>query len=139
LRRFCAEEGFTTPPDDQRRGLAEMLADPAHCAAVLAFREDGGAHRAVGIATAAWTASVEYTRSAELADLYVTPPERGRGIAGALIDAVTRWAREHGCSVLLVTVAPDGELSHGLTGFYTRRGFADEYRKLLALDLGVAP
>lgn len=67
------------------------------------------------------------------------PAERGHGLAGILIDAVTGWARERGCSALLVTVTPDGELSHGLTGLYTRRGFADEYRKLLALDLGAAP
>ncbi len=116
-----------------------MLADPVHCAAVLAFREDGGARRAVGIATAAWTASVEYTRSAELEDLYVVPAARGHGIAGALIGAVTRWSRQRGCQALLVTVTPDGELSHGLSGFYARRGFADEYRTLLALDLGAAP
>jgi len=115
-----------------------MLADPAHCAAVIAFADDGGARRAVGIATAAWSASVEYTRAAELEDLYVVPAERGRGVAGALIDAVTDWARRRGCRALLVTVTPDGELSHGLTGFYTRRGFADELRKLLAFDLGGA-
>jgi GNAT superfamily N-acetyltransferase len=139
LGRFFAEEGFTTPPDAQRRGLAEMLADPLRCAAVLAFRVEGGARRPVGLATAAWMASVEHTRAAELEDLYVVPAERGRGVAGALIEAVVRWSRQRGCATLLVTVTPDGELSHGLTGFYTRRGFADEYRKLLALDLRAAP
>ena len=112
-----------------------MLADPEHCAAVLAVRKDGGARRPIGVATAAWRASVQHTRAAELEDLYVVPSERGRGVAGALVDAVTRWSRERGCSVLLVTVTPDGELSHGLTGFYTKRGFGDEYRTVLSLAL----
>ena len=120
-----------------------MLADRAHCAVFLAWRtvegEPGDAgsvvREAAGVATATWSAGVEYTRSAELGDLYVVPAARGRGIAAALIEAVTDWSRAQGCRALLVTVAPDGELSHGLTGFYVRRGFTDEYRKLLALDL----
>ena len=139
LRRFFAEEGFTTPPDAQRRGLAELLSDPAHCAAVLAVGEDGGARVPVGVATAAWCVSVEYGRAAEIEDLYVVPAARGRGVATALIDHLAGWARERGCSAVLVTVTPDGELSHGLTSFYARRGFTDECRKLLALDLKAAP
>jgi GNAT superfamily N-acetyltransferase len=132
LRRFFAEEGFGAPEARQRAGLAAMLADP-HCAVFLAWLP--GADRAVGIATASWSPSVEYERAAEMDDLYVVPAERGRGIAAALIDAVTAWCRSQGCRTLLVTVAPDGELSHGLTGFYTRRGFVDEFRTLLALPL----
>jgi len=118
-----------------------MLADGAHCAVYLAWRppdEGTGGERsreAVGVATASWSAGVEYTRSAELNDLYVAPAARGRGIAAALIDEVVAWSRGQGCRALLVTVTPDGELSHGLTGFYVRRGFSDQYRKLLALDL----
>jgi len=65
----------------------------------------------------------------------VVPAGRGRGIAAALIDTVADWCRSQGCRTLLVTVTPDGELSHGLTGFYTRRGFVDELRTVLALPL----
>ncbi|MFF4617385.1 GNAT family N-acetyltransferase [Nonomuraea jabiensis] len=33
-----------------------------------------------------------------LQDLFTAPDARGRGVAGALIEAVTAWARERGCS-----------------------------------------
>jgi GNAT superfamily N-acetyltransferase len=32
-----------------------------------------------------------------LEDLFTAPEYRGRGVARALIDAVARWAAEHGC------------------------------------------
>ena len=72
---------------------------------------------------------------AEISDLYVVPAERSGGVAAALVEAVADWARTQGCTALFAAVGPDGELSHGMSGFFTHRGFADEYRKLLALEL----
>ncbi len=126
LRRFFAEEGLAMPPSRQRAGLDAMLDDPR--GAVLLAHRDSAADEPVGVATVSWRTSVERTRMAEMCELYVAPGARGRGVATALVEAVGAWAREQGCTALVVAVSPDGELSHGLTGFFTRRGFADEYR-----------
>jgi GNAT superfamily N-acetyltransferase len=133
LRRYFAEEGLAVPPFRQRAGLDAVL-DDRRCVVLLAER-DGVAGEALGIVTASWRTSVERLRVAEIGALYVPPGERRRGVAAALIEGVAAWARKQNCTALLVPVAPDGELSHGLTGFFTRRGFDDEYRKLLSLDL----
>ena len=133
LRRFFADEGLATPASQQHAGLAAMLDDPR--GVVLLAHNKGTASAPVGIATASWRASVEHIRVAEIGELYVAPEARGRGLAAALVEAVAAWARAQGCSALVVAVGPDGELSHGSTGFFTRRAFDDEYRKLLSLDL----
>ncbi len=132
LRRFFAEEGFATTPSRQRAGLGAMLGDP-RSAVMLAHMGDGD--EVAGIATASWRTSIEHLRVAQIAELYVAPEARRRGIATALVEAVARWARAQGCSTLVVAVGPDGELSHGVAGFFTQRGFDDEYRKLLAFEL----
>ena len=133
LRRFFAEEGLATPASRQRVGLEAMLDDPRG-AVLLAWR-DGAPDEPVGIATASWETSVEHVRVAGIGVLYVAPGERRRGIAAALTEALAAWARGQGCTALRVAVGPDGELSHGLTGFFTGRGFGDELRKLLSLEL----
>ena len=131
LRRFFAEEGLDTTPNRQSRGLSELLGDLRHCAVLVAWLAD----EAVGIVTVSWNPSVEYVRAATLNDLYVVPAARGRHVATTLVEAAATWAADHGCSALFVGVGPEGELSHGVTGFFTARGFADEYRKLLSLAL----
>lgn len=133
LRRYFAEEGLATPAERQRAGLAALLADPRGVV-LLAFRAPA-AGEPVGIATASWKTSVEHLRVAEIGELYVPPAERGRGIATALVAAVAAWAAGEGCTACRAAVGPDGELSHGVTGFFTTRGFDDEYRKLLAREL----
>ncbi len=146
LRRFFAEEGFATPASRRHAGLAALLDDPR--GAVLLASRAGAADVPVGIATASWRTTVEHVRLAEIGELYVVPAERGHGIGGALTEALAAWASSRGCAALAVAVGPDGELSHGLSGFFTRRGFGDEYRNLLSLELhpadgafetGVAP
>ena len=134
LRRFFAEEGFAIAPSRQRAGLGAML-DDQRSAVMLALGGDGDGDEVVGIATASWRQSVEHSRVAQIAELYVAPEARRRGIATALVEAVAGWARAQGCSTLVVAVGPDGELSHGVAGFFTQRGFDDEYRELLALAL----
>ncbi len=152
LRRFFAEEGLDVPAARQGAGLAAALDDP-RCAVLLAWRSgaaeqpgladaspgvaptDPGAP--AGIACASWRTSVEHVRVAEIGALYVLPAARGRGVATALIQAVADWAADQGCGACRVAVGPEGELSHGVTGFFTARGFDDEYRKLLSLALSI--
>jgi len=133
LRRYFAEEGLAVPPSRQRAGLDAFLND-RRCVVFFADREDV-ADAPVGIVTASWRTSVERLKVAEIGDLYVVPAARGAGVAGALVEAVADWARGQGCTALLAAVGPDGELCHGVSGFFTRRGFADEYRELLAREL----
>ena len=136
LRRYFAEEGLAVLPSRQRAGLDAFLND-RRCVVFFADREDV-ADAPVGIVTASWKTSVERLKVAEISDLYVVPAARGAGVAAALVEAVADWARAQGCTALFAAVGPDGELSHGVSGFFTRRGFSDEYRKLLACELAPA-
>jgi aminoglycoside 6'-N-acetyltransferase I len=131
LVRFLAKEGFETPPERLRAHLALMLAEPGS-AVFLAWEDE----RAVGVATVTTVIGLEFGRSAELEDLYVLPEARGRGVAGALIDAVRAWCRACGCAVLAVVVTPEGQSERGLLEFYTRRGFRVSGRALLYEELG---
>lgn len=133
LRRYFAEEGLAVPAARQRTGLAALLAD-SRGAVLLAFRDGEGAAPA-GIVTASWSASVEHLRVAEIGELYVPPAERRRGVAAALVEAAAAWAAGQGCTACRVAVGPDGELRHGVSGFFAAHGFDDEYRTVLALTL----
>jgi GNAT superfamily N-acetyltransferase len=133
LRRYFAEEGLAVPAGRQRAGLTALLADPRG-AVLLAFR-DGANATLAGIVTVSWSASVEYLRVAEIGELYVPPSERRRGVATALVVAVAAWATGQGCTACRVAVGPDGELRHGVSGFFGAHGFDDEYRKVLARAL----
>lgn len=131
LERFFREEGFDTPAEAMRPSLRAMIAGPG--SAVFAARLEG---RAVGVATVATAVGIEYGRSAEIDDLYVLPQARGRGIAGALIEAVCGWCRGEGVTVVLVTVTPEGETKHKLLDYYQRRGFTNTGRLILERALG---
>jgi GNAT superfamily N-acetyltransferase len=133
LRRYFAEEGLAVPAERQRAGLAALLADPRG-AVLLAFR-DGAGETPAGIATVRWSASVAHLRVAEIDELYVPPSERHRGVATALVETVASWATGQGCTACRVAVGPDGELRHGVSGFFGAHGFDDEYRKVLARAL----
>ncbi|MDP9371329.1 MAG: GNAT family N-acetyltransferase, partial [Chloroflexota bacterium] len=103
LRRFFAEEGFTTPPEILRERFAVLLADQSG-AVFLARRGEV----AVGVATVTTTFGLEFGRSAELEDLYVLPHARDEGAGRALIDAARGWCRGLGCTTLGVVVTPEG-------------------------------
>ena len=136
LRRYFAEEGLAVLPSRQRAGLDAFL-DDRRCAVFFADREDD-ADAPVGIVTVSWKTTVERLKVAEIGDLWVVPAARGAGVATALVEAAADWARAQSCTTLIVAVGPDGELSHGVSGFFTKRGFTDEYRKLLARELSPA-
>ncbi|HYY78448.1 MAG TPA: GNAT family N-acetyltransferase [Actinomycetes bacterium] len=131
LVRFFAEEGFAVPAATIGERVAAFLTEPAN-AVFLAWR--GG--RAVGVATVTTRFGIEYGLGGELEDLYVLPGARGAGVAGRLIDAAAGWCRSRGGTQLEVCVTPEGQRAHDLVGFYRRRGFADQGRRLLNRPLG---
>lgn len=130
LERFLREEGFDTPAEQMRAFLADMLASSQ--TAIFLARSAG---KGVGVATVTTSLGLEFGRSAELEDLYVLPRSRGHGIASALIESVCNWCNQQGCSVVLVTVTPQGEAAHGLLDFYQQRGFVNTRRVLLQRSL----
>ena len=133
LQRFFREEGFSTPAEEMASSVRTMLTHPGS-AVFLASRGS----EALGVATVTTSVGIEYGRSAELEDLYVLDSVRGMGIASALIDAVCDWCRDQRCTTVLVTITPQGETSHGLLGFYQRRGFINEGRVILERPLRVS-
>jgi len=126
LERFFAEEGFYAPPGQMRARLGGLIEDE-DSAVFLAWL----AARAVGVATVTTTNGLELGLSAELEDLYVLPTARGAGAGGALIEAVKRWCRARGCSLVAVVVTPEGQAAHDLIGYYRGRGFEETGRTLL--------
>ena len=126
LQRFFSEEGFDTPAEKMRSSLSTMLTSRGS-ALFLARRGE----EAVGIATVTTSVGIEYALAAELEDLYVLPHARGSGVASGLIETVCAWCREQGCSTVLVTVTPEGEVAHRLKDFYQQRGFANTHRVIL--------
>lgn len=83
----------------------------------VAVEDDGGRERVIG------DAIVGYRRGFHAARLYslVTDPERrGRGVAGALLEAAERAAIERGVVSMRLEVRVDNEVA---IGFYERRGY----------------
>ena len=134
LRRYFAEEGFALTAGLPGAGLAALLDDPR--AAVLLAARAEAPDEVAGIVTVTWTTSAAHGRLAEVGELYVLPAARRRGVATALLEAAVVWAREHDCTVCRLAVGPDGELRHGVAGFFTARRFGDDYRKLLVREVG---
>jgi GNAT superfamily N-acetyltransferase len=61
-------------------------------------------------------------RPGRVAELYVIPTHRSRGIGGRLLHAAEDWFRHQGCdSVRIEVFAPN----HGARGFYERHGYTD--------------
>jgi hypothetical protein len=66
---------------------------------------------------------VEWGRLGEIADLYVLPEFRMKGIARSLVETAIEWSRSHDCSAVAVTITREGETRHNLTRLYGRFGF----------------
>jgi GNAT superfamily N-acetyltransferase len=134
LERFFAEEGFGTPFEQMRAGLAGLLSDEE--SAVFVAWLDAVA---VGVATVTTSSGIEFGLSAELEDLYVVPEARGRGVGGKLIEAVINWCRLKRCTILAAMVTPEGQAAHDLIGYYAAHGFRETGRTLLYAHLGCTP
>jgi ribosomal protein S18 acetylase RimI-like enzyme len=66
-------------------------------------------------------------RIAELETLVVAPGERGRGIGGALLDAVEAELADRGIGDVLIGVVPGNDAAQAL---YERRGYAPTWTLL---------
>jgi GNAT superfamily N-acetyltransferase len=91
-------------------------ADPAETTTFVAEGPDG---HLVGMAVGARIP--ERADAAGLFGMWVAPEARGRGVGGALVDAVARWARSVGFERTGLGVATT---NIGVVAFYERKGFA---------------
>jgi aminoglycoside 6'-N-acetyltransferase I len=129
-RAFYDEDGFTTTDAELERNFAALLeSGDAHTAVAV---RDG---HVVGFALTTTRLILESGVVAELQDLYVTPDARSGGIGSALIADATRWARSQSASQLEIVIAPNGQDVSHLFAYYQGRGFINEGRRLLVLDL----
>jgi aminoglycoside 6'-N-acetyltransferase I len=129
-RAFYDEDGFTTGNEELRQNFTVLVpADNAHL--VLATEDDV----AVGFALTTTAFILESGLVAELQDLYVTPEARAGGTGSALIEDAVQWAHARAATMLEVVVAPNGRDVAHLFGYYRRRGFVDEGRRVLARRL----
>ncbi|NUP62825.1 MAG: GNAT family N-acetyltransferase [Nonomuraea sp.] len=127
---FYEEDGFTTSAADLRANLATLIGSPS---ARVAVSESEGRLVAFGITTT--TFGLESGLAAELQDLFVAPEARRRGEAERLIEDSAHWAAAQGCTVLEIVIAPNGGDVGHLFGYYGRRGFRDEGRRMLSRPL----
>jgi aminoglycoside 6'-N-acetyltransferase I len=125
-----AEDGFTTGEHALRRNLATLLASQSARVAVV-----HSADQPLGFAITTTGFGLENGLIAELEDLYVAPDARRRGLAGRLIDDSVAWARERGCQLLDLVVAPNGNDVEHLFSYYRARGFVDDGRRLVSRPL----
>lgn len=77
------------------------------------------AGRPAGIASGGW--NEKYPATHWLYGMYVTPSARGTGLAGALVEAVTEWARGQGAAALYLHVTASVAPARR---FYERIGFS---------------
>jgi GNAT superfamily N-acetyltransferase len=126
LKRFFAEEGFTTPADTIAANTRRMAGIDA-CGLFVAL--SGG--ETIGVATVSMEFGIEFGWSAEMGDLYVLPDWRGRGVSRALVEAIEEFLISRDANGYQVTVTPFAEEHHGLKHFYTALGFESEGRLIL--------
>lgn len=116
--------GHPTPPDDLRSGFAAQdstgLAAPGG-SFHLAWADGRDGPVAVGCAGVE-IAPRAPEPTAELRRVFVTPAFRGRGVAGALLDAAESAARRLGAVVVRLDTRHD--LVEALA-LYARRGYVD--------------
>lgn len=90
----------------------------------------------IGLATShAIPASLVMGRFWQLRDLYVLPESRRRGVAAALVRAVSDAATAAGATRLSLVTEPD---NHAALGLYRRLGF-EPVEGLATLSLHLAP
>jgi aminoglycoside 6'-N-acetyltransferase I len=127
---FYVGDGFTTGEAALRANWTALLALDSVRSAVA--EEDG---RVLGFAVTTSHIGLENGLLAELEDIYVRPEARNRGIARALIEDCAQWARQRGIGLIDVCIAPNGQDVSHLFDFCRARGFRDEGRRLVHLDL----
>ncbi|MEQ8665880.1 MAG: GNAT family N-acetyltransferase [Rhodospirillales bacterium] len=126
FQAFYREEGFDHAVSRVPANLREIL--QRDDTRVLVAEIDGDA---VGAASLSSAFGLEVGLYAELEDLYVHPDHRGKGIAGALIEASCEWARSIGCHDIEIVMTRHGREQAGLVPFYVRHGFEDADRMIM--------
>lgn len=111
--------------EELARDIAAMFADP-ELPAFLAYAGDG---EAIGFAEASlrrdYVNGCETSPVVFLEAIYVEPAHRRLGVARALVAAVARWGRAHGCSEFASDALLDNHASHA---FHRNIGFAETER-----------
>jgi len=99
------------------------LKDPSRGLFLLALMDD----EAVGVAYLTFTWTLEHGgKSAWLEELYVRPEQRQQGVGQAMLDAVCRMAKEHGCAAVDLEVEASQSRAEHL---YQRAGFRPHQRR----------
>jgi ribosomal protein S18 acetylase RimI-like enzyme len=129
IRDYYAEETYPFDESASREALLGLLEHPEKGRVWLALR--GG--RIVGyvVLTLGW--SLEYRGlDAFVDELYVSPPDRGRGVGRKALDVLLQACRELGVKALHLEVERDKPEALAL---YRRVGFEDHERRLMTLAL----
>lgn len=107
VRDYC-DFYEVNPADERLRYLSQILIKkPAEGSQLLA-RDGNG--EAIGFATVLWSwDTLLGARIGIMHDLFVRPESRGGGVAGSLIEACRRLARDRGAARLTWSTAPDNE------------------------------
>ena len=130
MAEFYAESGYPLPEANARAAFTTLIST-SHLGGVwLAWEGD----EPVGHIVLTVSFSMEYgAPRGFIDDLFVSPAARGRGIAGALIEAVVAAAPVRNVRALLVEVGSVNDAGHRA---YDKAGFADTGHRLLSRQLG---
>jgi GNAT superfamily N-acetyltransferase len=127
---FYREDGFATVHEALPGRFSAFLGQSE---ANITMAVTGNA--TIGFALTTVRLILESGLVAELQDLYVRPEYRGTGVGSALVADAARWARDNAADGLEVVIAPNGrDVSH-LHRYYESRGFVDEGRRIVHLDV----
>jgi ribosomal protein S18 acetylase RimI-like enzyme len=98
--------------------LPKLLADFPTSLSVLAYR----GQQAIGLVNAFFGFSTfMQQRLVNVHDVMVIPKERGRGVAGKMLDEIESIAREHDCCRITLEVL---DSNHSARRAYEKRGFS---------------
>ena len=113
-------DGSGLSRDGITRQVAGCLADSSHC--LLVAQEEAG--RLLGYVSLHHNPSLFLTSpEAYLAELFVHPEARGRGVGTSLLDEAEHWAQREGCSRMMLI---NNRLRQSyLDGFYAKRGWRE--------------
>jgi len=119
VRRYWEFEGLTHFDALRTEVVLEGLIGQESRGAVWVADEGG---RLAGYLILVFVVSVEHGGlMAEIDELYVCEPDRGRGTGGRLLGACEEELRRRGCVRLQLQIALSNEAARA---FYNRRGFA---------------
>jgi GNAT superfamily N-acetyltransferase len=131
MRGYC-EFYEADPPDAGLDEMARALIATTDDQGMLLVADDGG--QVIGFAAVGWKwSSLRGARIAVLEDLFVAPEARGKGAAGALIEACASRAGANGAPVMTWLTAPD---NHRAQAVYNRIGGTSDPFLEYELELG---